>query len=294
MILRSFARCTRCRTSCHTRWRRQLAQQRRGYSASTPQPPATNGQSPESVLGTLTTELDKLAPRFEVNGNQIHIIRTPKDFYETLKTRISKAKKRIYLSTLYVGKSEQELLDTIRDALRRNAELRVSILTDALRGTRETPEPSCASLLAPLVDEFGEKRVEIRMFHTPNLVGIRKAIVPKRINEGWGLQHMKLYGVDDEIMLSGANLSNDYFTNRQDRYHLFSSPELADYFCRVHHAVCQLSYSILPSAGSPGGYKMIWPSDNPSASPLEKPNGFQRAGYDDSLFADVSQHASRF
>jgi CDP-diacylglycerol---glycerol-3-phosphate 3-phosphatidyltransferase len=76
-------------------------------------------------------------------------------------------------------------------------------LTDALRGTRETPNPSCASLLAPLIKEFGEDRAEIRMFHTPNLTGLRKAIIPKRINEGWGLQHMKLYGFDDELILSG-------------------------------------------------------------------------------------------
>ena len=79
----------------------------------------------------------------------------------------------------------------------------MSILTDALRGTRETPKQSCASLLADLVAEHGSDRVEIRMFHTPNLVGLRKKHVPRRINEGWGLQHMKLYGIDDEIMLSG-------------------------------------------------------------------------------------------
>lgn len=41
------------------------------------------------------------------------------------------------------------------------------------------------------------------MYHTPNLTGLRKQYVPKRINEGWGLQHMKLYGVDDEIIMSG-------------------------------------------------------------------------------------------
>jgi hypothetical protein len=87
--------------------------------------------------------------------------------------------------------------------LRRNLDLKVSILTDALRGTRETPEPCCASLLAPLITEFGEERVEIRMFHTPNLTGLRKRVVPKRINEGWGLQHMKLYAVDDELIMSG-------------------------------------------------------------------------------------------
>ena len=94
------------------------------------------------------------------------------------------------------------MIDILADALRRNPELQLSILTDALRGTREAPNPSCAFLLASLVKEFGE-RVEIRMYHTPNLTGLRKKHIPKRINEGWGLQHMKLYGIDDEIILSG-------------------------------------------------------------------------------------------
>ena len=76
------------------------------------------------------------------------------------------------------------------------------MLTDFLRGTRETPQPSCATLLAGLVKEF-PRRVEVRMYHTPNLAGLRKAMIPNRINEGWGLQHMKLYGFDDEIIMSG-------------------------------------------------------------------------------------------
>jgi CDP-diacylglycerol--glycerol-3-phosphate 3-phosphatidyltransferase len=58
-------------------------------------------------------------------------------------------------------------------------------------------------LIAPLIEEFGEQRVEIRMFHTPNLTGLRQQIVPRRINEGWGLQHMKLYAIDDELIMSG-------------------------------------------------------------------------------------------
>lgn len=91
----------------------------------------------------------------------------------------------------------------LRESLRIHPHLKVSILSDALRGTRETPNPSCASLLAPLIAEFGPERVEIRMYHTPNLKGLKKKVVPKRINEGWGLQHMKLYGFDDEIIMSG-------------------------------------------------------------------------------------------
>lgn len=104
---------------------------------------------------------------------------------------------------MYIGRSESELVETLQEALRRNPQLKLSILTDCLRGTREAPDASCASLLAPLASEFGAHRVEIRMYHTPNLTGLKKKYVPKRINEGWGLQHMKLYGVDDEIIMSG-------------------------------------------------------------------------------------------
>lgn len=203
----------------------------------------------------------------------MEIIQTPAEFYETLKDRIKNAKRRIFLSTLYIGKTERELLDTLRDALRRNPELKLSILTDALRGTREAPKPSCASLLAPLVEEFGAGRVEVRMYHTPNLTGLRKKAVPKRINEGWGLQHMKLYGVDDEIIMSGANLSNDYFTNRQDRYHLFSSKDVTDHFWRIHEAVGNFSFLIEPSK-EPAGFEMSWPASNSAPSPLEKPKAF--------------------
>lgn len=190
--------------------------------------------------------------------------------------KISKAQHRVYLSTLYIGKTEHELISTIRNALVNNPNLRVSFLTDSLRGTRETPDPSSASLLTPLISEFGTERVEVRMYHTPNLTGLRKKYIPKRINEGWGLQHMKLYGVDDEIIMSGANLSSDYFSNRQDRYHLFRSKDLTDYFAKIHDGVAKLSFDIQPSdAPGSGGYSMSWPSSNPAPSPLESPSKFK-------------------
>lgn len=228
------------------------------------------------MLATITTDLDKIAPRFEIQPEQIQIIKTPTEFYETLKDKISKAQHRVYLSTLYIGKTEHELISTIRNALVNNPNLRVSFLTDSLRGTRETPDPSSASLLTPLISEFGTERVEVRMYHTPNLTGLRKKYIPKRINEGWGLQHMKLYGVDDEIIMSGANLSSDYFSNRQDRYHLFRSKDLTDYFAKIHDGVAKLSFDIQPSdAPGSGGYSMSWPSSNPAPSPLESPSKFK-------------------
>lgn len=183
-------------------------------------------------------------------------------------------------------------IDTIREALKRNTNLKVSFLTDYLRGTREAPEPSCASLLASLIQEFGAQRVEVRLYHTPNLTGRRKALIPKRINEGWGLQHMKLYGIDDEIIMSGANLSNDYFTNRQDRYHVFRSKEITQCFESLYRAICDLSYQVAPSENEASGFRVEWPKENLQPAPLDEPKGYVEATSKviKSLMQRTSQH----
>ncbi|RCI11314.1 hypothetical protein L249_7776 [Ophiocordyceps polyrhachis-furcata BCC 54312] len=228
-------------------------------------------------LALVAPELDRLAPGFDLGQDDIRILETPSDFYAALRQGIRKAQRRIFLATLYIGRSEGELVDELREALRRCPQLRLSVLTDALRGTREAPDgPSCASLLAPLVAEFGPARVELRMYHTPNLTGLRRRLVPKRINEGWGLQHMKMYGFDDEVILSGANLSNDYFTHRQDRYHLFSCAPLVQHLAELHRAVCSFSFLVRPSDDRTG-FALSWPDDNSAPSPLRDPTGFVRS-----------------
>jgi len=60
----------------------------RKFSTSTPVANA-NSSSTASMLGAFTNELDRIAPKFEIQGSQIHILRTPSDFYETLKVRPS-------------------------------------------------------------------------------------------------------------------------------------------------------------------------------------------------------------
>lgn len=84
---------------------------------------------------------------------------------------------------------------------------------------------------------------------------------------------MKLYGVDDEIILSGANLSSDYFTNRQDRYHLFSSKDITEYFWRLYQGVASLSFLAEPSQEAQG-FVLRWPSANLAPSPLDEPKQF--------------------
>ena len=119
------------------------------------------------------------------------------------------------------------------------------------------------------------------LYHTPNLNGIVKQLVPRRFDEGWGLWHAKAYIADDDVLISGsvtiasnaslsfsilllhsANLSKDYFTNRQDRYmHITDHPKLADYF----HDFVQTSQSI--SYSLDGQQSTSWPASNPVPEP---------------------------
>jgi CDP-diacylglycerol--glycerol-3-phosphate 3-phosphatidyltransferase len=73
--------------------------------------------------------------------------------------------------------------------------------------------------------------------------------------------------------LNSANLSNDYFTNRQDRYHLFSSKEVTEYFSRLYQGVASLSFLVKPS-DEEAGFDLSWPEANAAPSPLENPRQF--------------------
>ena len=66
--------------------------------------------SSSGMLAPFVGELDRIAPSIKINGSQIRVIRSPAEFYETLKQKIRSAENRIFLSTLYIGKSEKELV----------------------------------------------------------------------------------------------------------------------------------------------------------------------------------------
>jgi len=77
------------------------------------------------------------------------------------------------------------------------------------------------------------------------------------------------------LCLDRANLSNDYFTNRQDRYHLISSAEITSYFANIHRAACSISYRVTPSSTAPGGFTLDWPSTNAQPAPLADPDAYR-------------------
>ncbi|XP_055971740.1 CDP-diacylglycerol--glycerol-3-phosphate 3-phosphatidyltransferase, mitochondrial [Sorex fumeus] len=184
-----------------------------------------------------------LVPEFGVSSSHVRVLSSPAEFFELMKGQIKAAKRRVVMASLYLGTGplEQELVDCLERALQ-DADLKVSILLDFTRGSRG--RRNSRTMLLPLLQRFPE-RVRVSLFHTPHLRGLLRLLLPERFNETIGLQHIKVYVFDSSLVLSGANLSDSYFTNRQDRYvFLRDCPELADFFSELVDAVGDVSFQL--------------------------------------------------
>ncbi|ORY54397.1 hypothetical protein LY90DRAFT_412418 [Neocallimastix californiae] len=184
---------------------------------------------------------------FSVDSSKIQIINQPTDYYNKIKEQILNAKHRVVLTALYIGIDQVDLVQTLHKALSKCESLRVTILLDCLRGTRTSNSgESSVTLVAPLVTAFPD-RVEVALYHTPELTKPLKMILPQRVNEILGLFHAKIVIADDNILLAGANLSTDYFVNRQDRYVFFGgATSLSDYFYDLANTLTKISYQLAP------------------------------------------------
>lgn len=168
----------------------------------------------------------------------------PTEFYERLQEAAADAQHRLLLASLYIGTGEKEqaLLDAVAAACDRVPSLQATLLVDALRTQRV--ERSGMSSLDKIFERCGrhistDKEVAVAtparglsvfLYHTHMLGKIGNRVLPPRWNEGISLQHCKVYLFDNTVILSGANLSDTYFTDRDDRYVVFTEcAPLADY-----------------------------------------------------------------
>ncbi|KAJ2772297.1 CDP-diacylglycerol--glycerol-3-phosphate 3-phosphatidyltransferase [Coemansia nantahalensis] len=254
---------------------RAVLRSTRWYSAAAAHPPPAacagrpghSTQAARQAFESLMVE----RPVFPIR-QPICVLREPQEFYRELLRGIAQAQRRVCLSSLYLGSQETELVAALDQALARNPALEVHVLLDCLRGTRlDSAGASSATLLAPLVAAHGRDRVRVSLYHTPALSGVSKRAWPQRFNEAFGLQHIKAYVFDDSVIISGANLSRDYFTNRQDRYMRVSDRPFADYFAGLVDAVGRVSFGV---AADGRGHRLAMARDVPD--PSREPREFVR------------------
>jgi len=103
------------------------------------------------------------------------------------------------------------------------------MILDYHRGHRAFQFPS-VTLLRPLKANFQPNpNVNIGFYKNPTAPKLLDPL--KSVQEVQGVQHIKFAVFDDHVILTGANLSENYFTEREDRYVIFkNNPELAN-FC---------------------------------------------------------------
>ncbi|XP_047293057.1 CDP-diacylglycerol--glycerol-3-phosphate 3-phosphatidyltransferase, mitochondrial isoform X2 [Homo sapiens] len=165
-----------------------------------------------------------LVPEFGVSSSHVRVLSSPAEFFELMK----------------VDCLESTLEKSLQAKFPSN--LKVSILLDFTRGSRG--RKNSRTMLLPLLRRFPEQ-VRVSLFHTPHLRGLLRLLIPERFNETIGLQHIKVYLFDNSVILSGANLSDSYFTNRQDRYvFLQDCAEIADFFTELVDAVGDVSLQL--------------------------------------------------
>ncbi|KAI1727332.1 PLD-like domain-containing protein [Ditylenchus destructor] len=190
--------------------------------------------------------VEECALPIPVESTSVRFIHTPSEFYSVLMENARNAKRRIVLASLYLGTGphEVDLVDTIKQRMSDEPDIKVKMLLDYFRGTRSGSDGS-VELLKPIADD-----ADIRFFYHPDMRGAMRNSLPQRINEIFGVQHMKFFIFDDTIIISGANLSESYFTNRQDRYMVIeNNPLLIEFFESIFEVISSCSLS-LTSTGS--------------------------------------------
>ncbi|XP_028845236.1 CDP-diacylglycerol--glycerol-3-phosphate 3-phosphatidyltransferase, mitochondrial isoform X2 [Denticeps clupeoides] len=204
-----------------------------------PARPSSSSEGPHTHFRWMAEHV----PVFRVPGTQVHVLHSPDQFYQVMKARIRTAKRRVVMASLYLGTGtlEQDLVDCMEEALEHSQDqegrnrLKVTILLDYTRGSRD--KKNSRTMLLPLLRCFPDQ-VRVSLYHTPDLRGLLRLLIPQRFNETIGVQHIKVYLFDNSVIISGANLSDSYFTNRQDRYVLLDDcEEVADFFSDLVGAV---------------------------------------------------------
>jgi phosphatidylserine/phosphatidylglycerophosphate/cardiolipin synthase-like enzyme len=255
---------------------------------SSPQPfPSSDEQSFAALREWLSTE----CRAFPVSSSAVRVLSSPAEFYDTLLDLSSRAEKRVLLSSLYLGTGphEQALVAALHKRMQQQSGLRVDVLLDYLRATRLVGEQdNSLTTLQPLMRQTqGQPEQQSSAPSSPaplspppfalHLLHLPRPSVPHQISplRSWfeqryfrgaktrevvGVHHMKFYVFDDAVILSGANLSDTYFTNRQDRYIMIRDAKLAAFYAQLLERLTALPISRTVTDDAPRSQLLSLPS----------------------------------
>lgn len=163
-------------------------------------------------------------PSFALEAQHLQVLHDAKAYRQQLLTLIAQAKKRIYLTALYLQDDEagREVLDALHQASIANPELEVKVLVDYHRAQRGLIGAQKSDGNATLYcDALAKYNSNVQVYG-----------VPVKAKELFGVLHLKGFVIDDTLLYSGASLNNVYLhyfdRYRLDRYFLLTQAQLCD------------------------------------------------------------------
>eukprot|EP00911_Craspedida_sp_UC1_P001580 UC1_evm5s1194 len=218
------------------------------------QPPTPHHQSHWSPwMRSTRSTLAETAPAYPLSSaGAVEILEEPSEFYDRL-LELATGAQRAVISSLYLGTGSQEraLVACLADGARTGCLKDTLILLDNTRGTRGAP--NSVEMLSPLLKAAAATSTNgvmahAHFYHTPDLRGWQRQLMRPPFNEVVGLTHTKIYIFDDTLVLSGANLSADYFDKRQDRYYVIHDAAVADFYEGLVRTFADFSFCFQPSS----------------------------------------------
>ena len=204
--------------------------------------------------GEAASEGTSWSKGFSIDGENVRVLESPSQYYDTLLTQIQGARRNIVLSALYLGtgKLERRLIRELGEALEREENLRITLIFDFNRAHREYTCSDSGSkrpqfhVILPLLQKFGRKRIELKLYEMPPTNAVKRVLLPPEIREALGVYHVKFCVVDDTVILTGANLSEEYFENRQDRYIMVSNAKMTSFIDTFSCSFTRLCHDVNP------------------------------------------------
>ncbi|TMM45008.1 CDP-diacylglycerol--serine O-phosphatidyltransferase [Colwellia ponticola] len=162
-----------------------------------------------------------------VDGGDVEFFTTPKEYKQQLLLLIKGARKRIFITALYLQDDDagREVLHALYQAKANFPEIEINIFVDFNRGKRgligEKASLGNRALYLKLAQEYPQ---------TLNIYGV--AVKRKEV---FGVLHLKGMVFDDKLFYTGASINDIYLQQaeryRLDRYCTINSAILADSFC---------------------------------------------------------------
>ena len=169
----------------------------------------------------------KASQGIAVNAHDIKVFNTPSQYKQQLLSLIQDAKKRIYITALYLQDDDagREILHALYLAKANNPALSIKVFVDCHRAQRGLIGEGKQLGNRAFYLEFAKK-------HQQNIDVFGVAVKRKEL---FGVLHLKGMVFDDEVFYTGASINDVYLHQQQkyrlDRYYQIKSPQLSDSFC---------------------------------------------------------------